>query len=91
VLNTGKRYARASRAEDLQRPPRYHETLADPFRDHLRRRYSPLCLTLFDSAELRLSDIRRRSVHTDAARASSSAVAPRHTVSQSSSPALNFR
>ena len=33
-----KRYARAATAEDLQRPPRYRETLVDPFRDHLRRR-----------------------------------------------------
>ena len=38
ALNTVKRYARASNAEDLQRPPRYRETLVDPFRDHLRRR-----------------------------------------------------
>jgi transposase len=38
ALNTVKRYARASKAEDLQRPPRYRETLVDPFRDHLRRR-----------------------------------------------------
>ena len=38
TLNTVKRYARASKAEDLQRPPRYRETLVDPFRDHLRRR-----------------------------------------------------
>jgi transposase len=40
ALNTVKRYARASSAEDLQRPPRYRETLVDPFRDHLRRRRS---------------------------------------------------
>jgi transposase len=38
ALNTVKRYARAGGAEDLQRPPRYRETLVDPFRDHLRRR-----------------------------------------------------
>ncbi|MEO3781623.1 ISL3 family transposase [Micromonospora sp. B11E3] len=38
ALNTVKRYARAATAEDLQRPPRYRETLVDPFRDHLRRR-----------------------------------------------------
>jgi hypothetical protein len=38
ALNTVKRYARAASAEDLQRPPRYRETLVDPFRDHLRRR-----------------------------------------------------
>jgi transposase len=38
ALNTVKRYARASTADDLQRPPRYRETLVDPFRDHLRRR-----------------------------------------------------
>jgi hypothetical protein len=38
ALNTVKRYAQASSAEDLQRPPRYRETLVDPFRDHLRQR-----------------------------------------------------
>jgi hypothetical protein len=38
ALNTVKRYARASKAEYPQRPPRYRETLVDPFRDHLRRR-----------------------------------------------------
>lgn len=38
ALNTVKRYARATTAEQLQRPPRYRETLVDPFRDHLRRR-----------------------------------------------------
>ena len=38
ALNTVKRYARAGSAEDLQRPPRYRETLVDPFRGHLRRR-----------------------------------------------------
>ena len=38
ALNTVKRYARAATAEDLQRPPRYRETLVDPYRDHLRRR-----------------------------------------------------
>jgi transposase len=38
ALNTVKRYARAARVEDLQRPPRYRETLVDAFRDHLRRR-----------------------------------------------------
>lgn len=38
ALNTVKRYARAATAEQLQRPPRYRETLVDPFRDHLRRR-----------------------------------------------------
>ncbi|MGC5322334.1 ISL3 family transposase [Micromonospora arida] len=38
ALNTVKRYARASTADDLQRPPRYRQTLVDPFRDHLRRR-----------------------------------------------------
>lgn len=37
ALNTVKRYARATTAEQLQRPPRYRETLVDPFRDHLRR------------------------------------------------------
>ena len=31
-------YARAASAEELQRPPRYRETLVDPYRDHLRRR-----------------------------------------------------
>ncbi|MER7894560.1 ISL3 family transposase [Micromonospora sp. NPDC094482] len=38
ALNTVKRYARATTAEQLQRPPRYRETLVDPYRDHLRRR-----------------------------------------------------
>jgi transposase len=38
ALNTVKRYARAATAEQLQRPPRYRDTLVDPFRDHLRRR-----------------------------------------------------
>ncbi|MFI1996828.1 transposase [Actinoplanes sp. NPDC020271] len=38
ALNTVKRYARAASAEDLERPPRYRETLVDPCRDHLRRR-----------------------------------------------------
>lgn len=37
-LNTIKRYARAARAEELIRPPRYGTTLVDPHRDHLRRR-----------------------------------------------------
>ena len=37
-MNTVKRYARAATADVLQRPPRYRETLVDPFRDHLRRR-----------------------------------------------------
>jgi transposase len=38
ALNTVKRYARAASANDLKRPPRYRDTLVDPFRDHLRRR-----------------------------------------------------
>jgi transposase len=38
ALNTVKRYARAASAEELKRPPRYRETLVDPYRDHLRRR-----------------------------------------------------
>ncbi|SNY64751.1 Transposase [Paractinoplanes atraurantiacus] len=38
ALNTVQRYARAASAEQLQRPPRYRETLVDAFRDHLRRR-----------------------------------------------------
>jgi transposase len=38
ALNTVKRYARAATAEQLQRPPRYRDTLVDPFRDHLRHR-----------------------------------------------------
>ncbi len=38
ALNTVKRYARAVTADELQRPPRYRDTLVDPFRDHLRRR-----------------------------------------------------
>ena len=38
ALNTMKRYARVTTAEQLQRPPRYGRTLVDPYRDHLRRR-----------------------------------------------------
>lgn len=38
ALNTVKRYARASTAEELIRPPRYGTTMVDPHRDHLRRR-----------------------------------------------------
>jgi transposase len=38
ALNTVKRYARAATAEELRRPPRYRETLVDPYRDHLHRR-----------------------------------------------------
>jgi len=38
ALNTVKRYAHASSADDLKRPPRHRETLVDPCRDHLRRR-----------------------------------------------------
>jgi transposase len=38
ALNTVKRYARAATAEDLRRPPKYRQTLVDPYRDHLRRR-----------------------------------------------------
>jgi transposase len=38
ALNTVKRYARATTAEDLQRPPKYRQTLVDPYRDHLRHR-----------------------------------------------------
>jgi hypothetical protein len=37
ALNTVKRYARAATPEELQRPPRYGRTLADPYREHLRR------------------------------------------------------
>jgi transposase len=37
ALNTVKRYARATTADELQRPPGYRRTLVDPFRDHLRR------------------------------------------------------
>jgi transposase len=37
-LNTIKRYARASEPERLQRAPQYRPTLADPYREHLRRR-----------------------------------------------------
>jgi hypothetical protein len=37
-LNTVKRYARATTAEELARPPRYGRTLVDPYREHLRRR-----------------------------------------------------
>jgi transposase len=38
ALNTVKRYARATTAEELARPPRYGRTLVDPYREHLRRR-----------------------------------------------------
>jgi hypothetical protein len=38
ALNTVKRYARATTADQVQRPPRYREPLVDPFLDHLRRR-----------------------------------------------------
>ena len=38
ALNTVKRYARADRAGQLQRPPQYRETMVDSSRDHLRRR-----------------------------------------------------
>ena len=37
-LNTVKRYARADKPERLQRAPQYRPTLADPYRDHLRKR-----------------------------------------------------
>ena len=38
ALNTVKRYARTTAAEQLARPPCYGPTLVDPYRDHLRRR-----------------------------------------------------
>ena len=38
ALNTVKRYARATTAEQLARPPRFGRTLVDPYREHLRRR-----------------------------------------------------
>jgi hypothetical protein len=38
ALNTVKRYARATTAEELARPPRYGRTLVDPYREHLRLR-----------------------------------------------------
>jgi hypothetical protein len=31
-------WACAATADDLQRPPKYRQTLVDPYRDHLRRR-----------------------------------------------------
>jgi transposase len=37
-LNTVKRYDRASKPERLQRVPKYRPTLADPYRDYLRKR-----------------------------------------------------
>nr|WP_269328512.1 ISL3 family transposase [Kineosporia babensis] len=37
-FNTVKRYARAATPEELQRPPRYRQTLVCPYRDYLRRR-----------------------------------------------------
>lgn len=40
ALNTVKRYARATTAGELIRPPRYGTTMVDPHRDHLRRRLS---------------------------------------------------
>jgi transposase len=36
-LNTVKRYDRASEPERLARVPKYRPTLADPYRDHLRK------------------------------------------------------
>ncbi|HEX5116094.1 MAG TPA: transposase [Pseudonocardiaceae bacterium] len=38
ALNTVKRYARATHAEDLLRPPRYGRCLVDPHRDLVRQR-----------------------------------------------------
>lgn len=38
ALNTVKRYARAATADELRRPPKYRQTLVDPYREHLRRR-----------------------------------------------------
>ena len=37
-MNTVKRYDRASEPERLQRVPKYRPTLADPYRDYLRKR-----------------------------------------------------
>jgi transposase len=37
-LNTVKRYDRASEPERLQRVPKYRPTVADPYRDYLRKR-----------------------------------------------------
>jgi transposase len=38
ALNTVKRYARVTDADQLIRPPQYRRCLVDPFRDHLRQR-----------------------------------------------------
>ena len=38
LLNTVKRYDRASEPERLQRVPKYRPTLVDPHRDYLRKR-----------------------------------------------------
>ncbi|MEW1660773.1 ISL3 family transposase [Streptomyces sp. NPDC093707] len=38
ALNTVKRYARADRPERMLRVPKYRASLADPYREHLRKR-----------------------------------------------------
>ncbi len=38
ALNTVKRYDRATRPEQIARPPRYRACMVDPYRDHLRDR-----------------------------------------------------
>jgi hypothetical protein len=38
ALNTVKRYARVTDADQLIRPPQYRRCLVDPYRDHLRQR-----------------------------------------------------
>lgn len=38
ALNTVKRYARATKPEQIRRPPKYRATLVDPYRDYLRER-----------------------------------------------------
>jgi transposase len=53
ALNTVKRYARATRAEDLLRPPRYGRCLVDPHRDLVRRRLAEQVRVTTILAEIR--------------------------------------
>jgi transposase len=55
-LNTVKRYDRANEPERLQRVPKYRPTLADPYRDYLRKRRAeepgiPVCHLLREIRE----------------------------------------
>lgn len=38
ALNTVKRYAKATKPEQIRRPPQYRPTVVDPYRDYLRQR-----------------------------------------------------